>query len=79
MLMVQVTTPEEIEKESKHDLQAFVQMLEESIPNNSGRWLHLGLTSSDIVDTSNSLDCKQTLQAVNNELSQVINTLIKIF
>ena len=65
----------EIEKESKHDLQAFVQMLEESIPNNSGRWLHFGLTSSDIVDTSSSLACKETLQHVINELSQVINTL----
>ena len=28
----------EIEKETKHDLQAFVQMLEESVPGDAGRW-----------------------------------------
>ena len=41
----------EIENETHHDVQAFVQMLEESVPDNSGRWIHYGLTSSDILDT----------------------------
>src|SRR5210317_2068735 len=47
----------DIEKVTKHDVQAFVQMLEESIPDNSGRWIHYGLTSSDIIDTSLTLLC----------------------
>ncbi len=42
----------EIEKETRHDVQAFVQMLEESITSNGGRWIHYGLTSSDVLDTS---------------------------
>ena len=54
----------EIESITNHDLQAFVQMLEESIPDNSGRWIHYGLTSSDIIDTSLVLLCKESLKVV---------------
>ncbi len=54
----------EIEEETRHDVQAFVQMLEESIPDNSGRWIHYGLTSSDILDTSLTLLCKESLKEV---------------
>ena len=68
----------EIESETKHDLQAFVQMLEELVPNNSGRWLHFGLTSSDILDTSTSLNCIHTLNVVRNDLAETIVCLNKI-
>lgn len=54
----------EIEETTRHDVQAFVQMLEESIPDNSGRWIHYGLTSSDILDTSLVLMCRESLQAI---------------
>ncbi len=40
----------EIEKQTKHDVIAFVQNLQDNI-GPEGRFLHLGLTSSDIVDT----------------------------
>ena len=67
----------EIESETHHDVQAFVQMIEESIPDNSGRWLHYGLTSSDILDTSLSLMCKESLQVVLNYASGLIYQLSK--
>ena len=54
----------EIEAETRHDVQAFVQMLEESIPDNSGRWIHYGLTSSDVIDTALVLMCKESLSVV---------------
>ena len=60
----------EIEKETKHDLQAFVQMLEESIPDNSGRWIHFGLTSSDILDTS----LTNFLRFINNLLTFTLSS-----
>ena len=66
---------QEIESVTRHDLQAFVQMLEESIPNNAGRWIHYGLTSSDIIDTSNVLLCLETLSVVNNHCIKLTNTL----
>jgi adenylosuccinate lyase len=67
----------EIESETHHDVQAFVQMIEESVPDDSGRWLHYGLTSSDILDTSLSLMCKESLQVILNYTSSLIFHLSK--
>ncbi len=41
----------EREKETKHDVAAFVSVVQESIGEN-GRFIHMGLTSSDVVDTA---------------------------
>ena len=51
-----------IENVTKHDLQAFVQMLEESVDGNEARWLHYGLTSSDIIDTATTIGCLKSLE-----------------
>ncbi len=42
---------DEIERTTKHDVIAFLTFLEERI-GPSARWLHLGMTSSDVLDTS---------------------------
>jgi adenylosuccinate lyase len=42
---------EEIEKEVQHDVIAFVSCVAENV-GPEGRWLHYGLTSSDVVDTA---------------------------
>jgi adenylosuccinate lyase len=42
---------DEIEKETRHDLAAFVRNLEESI-GPAGRWVHFGVTSYDVIDTA---------------------------
>ena len=68
----------EIEKETRHDLQAFVQMLEESVPGNEGRWIHYGLTSSDILDTSLSLMCRDSLSVIINHAAMIIHSLNKL-
>jgi adenylosuccinate lyase len=52
-----VPTPErvaEIEQETDHDLAAFVDAVAEQL-GPEGRWVHYGLTSSDVVDTSLAL------------------------
>ncbi len=41
----------EIEKETKHDVVAFIQNLSENV-GPASRWIHLGVTSSDILDTA---------------------------
>jgi len=41
----------EIEAEVKHDVIAFLSSVTETL-GDEGRWLHLGLTSSDVVDTA---------------------------
>ena len=42
---------EEIERTTKHDVIAFLTFLEERI-GPAARWLHFGMTSSDVLDTS---------------------------
>ncbi|MGI8827875.1 MAG: adenylosuccinate lyase [Chloroflexota bacterium] len=44
----------EIEEETRHDVIAFLRNLEETVGPDA-RWIHLGLTSSDIIDTALSL------------------------
>ena len=43
---------EEIERVTRHDVAAFVQSLEETVGEEYGRWIHFGLTSSDVLDTA---------------------------
>src|SRR5438094_8279055 len=40
----------EIERETNHDLAAFVDAVGEQLDDEGRRWLHFGLTSSDVVD-----------------------------
>jgi adenylosuccinate lyase len=46
----------ELEKTLNHDVVAFTTNVSENIGPPASRWLHFGLTSSDIVDTA--LPCK---------------------
>jgi adenylosuccinate lyase len=58
---------EEIEREVQHDVIAFVSNVAESI-GPEGRWLHYGLTSSDVVDTALSLLMKEACGLVLDDL-----------
>ena len=77
-VLINIDRWKEIESETKHDVQAFVQMIEESIPDNSGRWIHYGLTSSDILDTSLVLMSKESLKQVNNYCADTLYHLNKV-
>jgi adenylosuccinate lyase len=58
---VHVPTPErvaELERVTDHDTAAFVDALTEQL-GPEGRWIHFGLTSSDVVDTALSLQIQQ--------------------
>ncbi len=46
---------EEIEAEVDHDVIAFVTAVAEEVGTLGGRWIHYGLTSSDVVDTALAL------------------------
>ena len=65
----------EIEAITRHDVAAFVQSLEESVGPEYGRWIHFGMTSSDVLDTSLAmLLCEATdvLLADLDALSEVL-------
>lgn len=42
---------DELERETRHDLVAFVRNLEENV-GPAGRWIHFGVTSYDVIDTA---------------------------
>jgi len=55
-------TPErvaEIERETHHDLAAFVDAVGEHLDEEGRRWLHYGLTSSDVIDTALALQIRE--------------------
>ncbi len=53
----------EIEETTKHDVIAFLTNVEESVGPDS-RYIHLGLTSSDILDTSFALQLKEAMEMI---------------
>lgn len=57
----------ELEKETRHDLMAFVRNVEEEV-GEAGRWVHFGVTSYDIIDTSLALMLTRSLDAILDEL-----------
>lgn len=69
----------EIEKTTKHDVIAFLTHLEESI-GPEARFLHMGLTSSDVLDTTLAVQLKEAgtlLQKTLGELIRVMRPLAR--
>jgi adenylosuccinate lyase len=58
----------EIEAITRHDVAAFVQSLEEQCGPDDGRFLHMGLTSSDILDTTFALQLRDAGQLLLEDL-----------
>ncbi|HEX2916945.1 MAG TPA: adenylosuccinate lyase, partial [Edaphobacter sp.] len=64
----------EIEAEVKHDVIAFTTAVAEKVGPES-RWLHYGLTSNDVVDTSQALLVKQANAVIREGLLKFIEVL----
>lgn len=64
---------QEIEKETKHDVAAFVSNMQKHI-GDAGRFVHLGLTSSDILDTAFSYRLTKSADLILAELDECLKT-----
>ena len=74
---VDVDRAHEIERESQHDVIAFLRSVTERL-GPEGRWLHFGLTSSDVLDTATAVvlrDATSTVEAELRRLHQVVRRL----
>ena len=67
---------EAIEKVVKHDVIAFLSSVAEHVGEDS-RFIHLGLTSYDVVDTAFSLLIKEALKKVQKDLHTLLKVLKK--
>jgi adenylosuccinate lyase len=65
----------EIEKTTDHDVIAFVSQVAEAV-GEEGRFLHLGLTSSDVVDTALALQLQAAGRRLLDDADALIETLV---
>jgi adenylosuccinate lyase len=65
-----------IEHEISHDMMAMVKAISE-VCGDSGRWVHYGATSNDILDTATGLQLLQALRLIDKKLRLLLEVLIK--
>ena len=66
----------EIEERTQHDLAAFVDAVQEGL-GPAGRWLHYGLTSSDVVDTGLALQVREAGALLLMGLERAFDTVAR--
>ncbi len=64
----------QIEEESGHDVIAFLRSVTERL-GPEGRWLHFGLTSSDLLDTASAVQLRDGAKVVLGELERLIGVV----
>ena len=66
---------DEIEREVRHDIIAFLTNVNENVPPRSNKYIHMGLTSSDVIDTANALMLRDASNIIIKDLDTVIATV----
>ncbi len=66
----------ELEKETRHDIVAFTRTVSESLGEEK-KWVHYGLTSTDVVDTANGYLLKQANDLLRKGIYEMLNVLKK--
>lgn len=71
---VKLDRVKEIEAEIRHDLMSVVKALSEQ-SGDSGKYIHLGATSYDIIDTTNAMQMKEAIHLILEDLEALETTL----
>ena len=66
---------DEILRRTRHDMTAFLGSVTESL-GPEGRWLHLGLTTSDVWDTATSLQLMDAADLLDEEMEKLLGVLL---
>ncbi len=66
---------DEIEREVKHDVIAFLTAVNESVGADNAKYIHMGLTSSDVIDTAFALQIKDSSNIILKDLDELINVI----
>ena len=67
-----------LEKKSDHDTAALVEALSEICIPKAKPWIHYGLTSNDLVDTSNSMQMRDALSIIESKVGRLAVILAKL-
>jgi adenylosuccinate lyase len=65
---------EEIEKVTQHDVIAFTHAVAEHV-GDSARWLHFGMTSSDVIDTAQALQMREACDLILRLLGELMEAV----
>ncbi len=82
----ELTRCDELEKETRHDLMAFVRNLSETVQAAEGadqketraRFIHLGVTSYDVIDTALGMMLRDSCQVILNSGEKLATVIAKL-
>jgi len=74
MARVNLKRMKQILKETHHDTTAFLAAVSESLGDES-RFIHLGLTSSDVIDTALSLQLVEAAELLSQDIKELISAI----
>lgn len=66
---------DEIEREVNHDMIAFLTSVNEYLGEDLAKYMHVGLTSSDVIDTAMALQIKDAGAIIKEDLENVVKSL----
>jgi len=69
---------QQVEESVGHDMIAFLTVVGETVGQPEARWLHLGLTSSDVVDTAFALQVKESAELIQADLGKLREACAKL-
>ena len=73
---VSLNRVKELEKVSDHDTAAIVEATSEQCSDKTKPWIHYGLTSNDVVDTSTSMQMKDAFKIIKSKIETLIRELL---
>jgi adenylosuccinate lyase len=76
--VVKLDRIKEIEKDTSHDLMALVRAMTEQCRGDAGKYVHLGATSNDIVDTAAAIQIKDALKIIQNDVDELLFTFASV-
>ena len=75
---VKLERMKEIEAETNHDIAALSKSITEVCENSAGEYVHFGATSNDIVDSSNSLLIRDSIDVLEEKLERLTKIMLKL-
>lgn len=68
----------ELERETKHDIIAFTRNISNRMTSAAKKWIHYGLTSTDVVDTAYALQFKEANDILEQDILNFMSTLKRL-
>ena len=66
---------DEIEREVRHDVIAFLTNVNETVGEENAKYIHMGLTSSDVIDTAFAMQIKDSSKIILEDINELIDVL----